>query len=232
MLNPNVSDFERRAYYQAALVCLRFLERERPTGRRFGVDADARFEAFRGELKTADRIDLLLRDADAQWPGAFGARAVFALAGAAEDDPFSAHWSPLLPVLGEDLWRQALSGPEASSVREVLVGCAAAWELGCQPFVVAPVGPTDELLVAGPSAIAAVAEVFAVGAGLDWSAQVGIVASRPAERQMGALCAALLKSSRPTRLLERGAVSPDLLQRCRLVLSDDAVAADLEAVRR
>lgn len=74
-----------RAYYRGALTGLRHVEARQPTGRRFGAEADARWASFRGDLTTADRIDLLIRDADAQWPGAFGARSVFARRAVAED---------------------------------------------------------------------------------------------------------------------------------------------------
>ncbi len=60
----------RAAYCRAALESLLFVEALRPTRRRAGADADATWASFRGDLTTADRIDLLLRDADAEWPGA------------------------------------------------------------------------------------------------------------------------------------------------------------------
>ncbi len=58
-----------KSYYGAALVGLLAIEARRPTGRRVGSEADARWQAFRGDLTTANRLDLLIRDADAQWPG-------------------------------------------------------------------------------------------------------------------------------------------------------------------
>ena len=67
-------------YYEAALCALRFVEARRATRRRFGPEADATSTAFRGDFGTSARIDLLLRNADAQWPGAFGARSVYGLA--------------------------------------------------------------------------------------------------------------------------------------------------------
>jgi hypothetical protein len=41
------------------------LRARRPTGRRFGTEADARWNGFHGSLTIADRLDLLVRDADA-----------------------------------------------------------------------------------------------------------------------------------------------------------------------
>jgi hypothetical protein len=85
----------QRRYYEGAPCALRFIEARRPTKRRFGAEADATWKAFRGDFGTSARIDLLLRDADAQWPGAFGARTVYDLAAVAEDEAFGAAWLPL-----------------------------------------------------------------------------------------------------------------------------------------
>jgi hypothetical protein len=65
------------------LFALRYLEGRRATGRRFGADADALWSSLQGDLTTANRLDLLIRDADAEWPGGFGARTVFAMRGVA-----------------------------------------------------------------------------------------------------------------------------------------------------
>jgi len=76
------------------LAALRFVQTRRPTKCRFGAEADATWADFRGDLGGAARIDLLLRDADAQWPGAFGARSVYDLAAVAADEAFGATWEP------------------------------------------------------------------------------------------------------------------------------------------
>ncbi len=94
------------SFYSAALSSLRYVEHRSPTGRRFGEDADARWRAFRGHLTTADRIDLLLRDADVEFPGAFGPRTTFALRAVAEDEPFGADWAKLSDPDAEALWRK------------------------------------------------------------------------------------------------------------------------------
>jgi hypothetical protein len=73
------------AYYRAALEGLHMLEARRGSARWFGVDADARWKVLRGDLTAADRLDVAIRDADAQFFGAFGARSVFARAGVARD---------------------------------------------------------------------------------------------------------------------------------------------------
>jgi hypothetical protein len=82
------------------------VETRRPIGRRFGADADARWSSFRGDLETVDRSELMIRDADAEWPASFGARVVYALPGVPEDEPFGSQWESIDPVAAEDLWRK------------------------------------------------------------------------------------------------------------------------------
>lgn len=50
---PRVSEGERTSFYRAALLALRYVEHRRPTGRRFGPEADARWGAMRGHLATS-----------------------------------------------------------------------------------------------------------------------------------------------------------------------------------
>lgn len=107
-------------FVAASLRLLQFVEQRRPTGRRFGADADARWGSFKGDLLTAHRIELLIRDADAEWPGAFGARSVYDLRGIAEDEPFGSQWAGVDPIEAEELWR-ALRGQKApESAKDVL----------------------------------------------------------------------------------------------------------------
>lgn len=113
-------------YVEGALRLLQFVETRRPTGRRFGADADARWNGFKGDLATADRIELMIRDADAEWPGGFGARTVYALPGVAEDEPFGAHWEGLDPVAAEELWRRVKTEPAPSSLGATLTAIAKA----------------------------------------------------------------------------------------------------------
>ncbi|MFZ6186176.1 hypothetical protein, partial [Nannocystis pusilla] len=127
-----------RPYLLSALTALRFLD-ERTGRRRFGPDADARWRAFAGEdlaeartadtrarvLLDVDRIELLLRDADAQWPGGFGARVVFDLPAVAQDDAFGAEWDSLSD--GFSLWREATAAPLAPDLPRLLDRLAAIW---------------------------------------------------------------------------------------------------------
>jgi hypothetical protein len=195
-----------QAYYQAALLGLHFVEARQPTGRRFGAEADARWSRFAGELTTSDRVDLLLRDADAQWPRSFGARSVFDLAAVAEDEAFGAEWEPLPPVLANELWREPVPASTTATIASMLAAVASAWGLALQPFDIGTVAPADRILLAGPSAIAAAVAAFAAGRDLDWSDQVVCVATPPAHRQLAALAGALLNSGKGTVL--RSAATP------------------------
>jgi hypothetical protein len=226
-LRPSQPDEgERARYYAAALRALRFIERRSPTTRRFGSEADARWAAFRGNLTTADRLDLLLRDADAHWPLAFGARNVFALRSAAEDEAFGVEWAPLDTVQAEELWRSVGAEAPPEGVREALVAAAGAWGLTLAAFEPGAISPTDRLLVVGPSAVAAVIVAFAGGKDLSFADQVVTVATAPAHRQLAALAAALLNSTnKPAVIVAQGGALGR--EGRRLLASGDASPADL-----
>jgi hypothetical protein len=215
------------AFYEAGLRVLAFVEGRRATGRRFGADADARWSAFRGALSAADRIDLLLRDADAEWPGTLGGRAVFELAGLAEDEAFGPAWPSLDPVDAEELWRRHRAAAPPASVEEALSAIAGAWGLRLQP-VACRVTATDRVVVAGPSAIAATVRQFAAaGSELDWCRQVTVVATPPGHRQLASAAPALLNVAGPTRLVS-AAAAPELeLERASVITSSDAHPDDL-----
>jgi hypothetical protein len=225
----NITDIEHRMYYRAALAGLRHVEAQRPSGRRFCEQADARWSGLQGSLKTADRIDLLLRDANAQWPSAFGARAVFDLRAVAEDEPFGADWSSLDPVDAEEIWRKVRATPAPGTLAHTLDAVFTAWEARRRQFPVEPVAPNEKLAVAGASAIAALIEAFAAGKDLDWADQVLCVATDPLARQLAALGAALLNSTRATQL----AATADAKQLAgrRMLVSDDATEQDAAALR-
>ncbi len=219
-------------YYRAALVGLVYLEQQRPTGRRFGVDADLRWKGFAGHLTTADRLDLLVRDADAQWPGSMGARRIFRLHGVAEDDAFGAEWGGLEPVRAEELWREVTRAAAPSGLRAALDAMAGTLGITLSRFDVAQIGaldPSRRIVVAGPSAIAALAESFVGKPGLDWADQVVCIATSPAARQIAMFCAAALDSAQMGVVLAAG--EPHTDGRFGVgahVLSDDAAPEDRE----
>jgi hypothetical protein len=217
-------------YYRAALALLGHVEARQPTNRRFGPEADALWARFEGGLTPADRLDVLLRDADAQWPGAFGARTVFNLPGVAEDEAFGAEWALLEGVEAADLWK-AEARPSLASPREVLEAIARAWELSLASASTEPVGAAEALLVAGPSAVASLIEYFAGAEGLDWAEQVTVIATPPAHRQLAAAGGAILGSTRPTRLFDSTAGSLGKGAKARLVVSRDAAPEDAARAR-
>ncbi len=210
-------------YHQATLAALRFAEARNPSNRRFGPDADALWKAFAGDMQTTDRIDLLIRDADAQWPGALGPRTVFHNQGVAEDDPFGPAWQPLDPVDAEKLWREAASVP--ASVDELLGELAKAWHFDLQAFDLDEIKPTEKLVVAGPSAIAAAIRAFANDKDLDWVEQVVCVASPPAHRHLAAIAGMILNVTKRAEILHASETTGVSRGR-RLILSDDADPED------
>lgn len=218
-----------RSYYQAALSGLRHIESRRPSGRRFGENADALWKGFAGELTTSDRLDLLIRDADAEWPGAFGARTVFHRAGVAEDEAFGVGWTPLDPSDAEELWREMTRSDAPADVVSALSAAAAAWGIALSAFEVGELSAADRVLVAGPSAIAAVIARFSEDRGLGWGDQVVVVATPESHRQLALLGAALVNVNKPTRVLNASEFAEQRPATHRALVSDDADARDRAA---
>ena len=213
------------SYYAASLACLRFAEARHPTNRRFGPDADAIWESFRGHLTTADRIDLLVRDADAQWRGALAARTTFALPAVAEDEPFGVGWPGLDPVDAEELWRRVLRTPPSEG-ESVWSAITREWKLSPSAVDVGTIDASAKLVVTGPSAVIALALAFSKQRDLSWSEQVTCIATPPGHRHVASLAAVFLNTTEPGRLLE--ATEPRLTSRVdRVVSSPDAAPDDL-----
>lgn len=217
-------------YVEAALRLLQFVEARRPTGRRFGADADARWNSFRGDLATVDRIELMIRDADAEWPASLGARVVYALPGVPEDEPFGAQWPSLDPVDAETVWRRVKAESAPTTPAAALAAIARAWGVTLAPHDPGAITATDHLVVVGASAIAATIVAFADGAALDWAEQVVVIATAPHERQLAAAATSILNAQRPARILgaaQASGAKPD--RGARLVISSDATSSDRAA---
>jgi hypothetical protein len=183
------------------------------------------WRTFRGHLTAADRVDLLLRDADAEYPGAFGARIAFGLRGVGDDDAFGSTWQRLTPTDADTLWRRIVGEPVPSEISAVLTGCATALDLSLASHGLPKLTANTRLLVAGPSAIASVALAFAKARDLAWADQVTCVATPPAHRQLAALCAAVL-AAKPTVLFKATEPLPGTARFDHHIVSDDADDAD------
>lgn len=236
-MTPSSEEARRHAYYQTALTLLRFVEYRSPTGRRFGPEADALWRSFAGDLDAGDRLELLLRDADRQWGGAFGARAVFALRSAHEQDAFGADWRRLSRREAEPLWRQT---GDAEPSTDPVLSILSQWKLEPAPFELPKPGPSSRLVIAGLSAIAATLRAFLANPDLSWPNQVVVIADEPGPRQLAAAAAALGDHAQATLLLTTEQVTPDQIKRVHTQLgaalervsSPDASAEQLEAATR
>lgn len=220
-----------RSYYQAALAGLRFVESRQPSQRRFGDNARALWSEFRGDLTDADRIDLMLRDADVQWPGAFGAQTVFEAEGVAEDDAFGPEWEGLDAVDSAELLREVERTPAAADAVGALSAAASAWGLTLSPMDAPAVGASDHFVVVGPSAVTAMMRAFADSCDLDWVDQVTCVASSPTHRQIAALAGGLLSISKRARIFTSQRLMP-MKPGSKLVTSPDADAADVAVAQK
>jgi hypothetical protein len=236
-MGPLTEDAQRQAYYQAALGLLRFVEQRSPTARRFGAEADALWRSFAGDLDTGDRIDLLLRDADRQWSGAFAARAVFALRSAHEQDAFGSRWSRLSRGEAEALWTTTLAGSPDRDPVDTLLRC---WELQPPTYQAAKLGPSARVVLAGLAAITACLRQFLANPDLSWPNQVVAVAADPGPRQLAAAAAAILDHGHATSLVHPEQLTPAHVDavHARLgaslepIISADATPREREAVAK
>lgn len=230
------------SFYKAAATGLRFLER-RASGRRvFGPDADARWQGFAGHLRTADRLDLGLRDGAVSWGAAFSAAAVFQLAGLALDEPFGPDWPGLAEDDARRVWREA-EAFEPSGWEKALESVVAQWGLQPSSISLDKITPATRLVVSGASAVSCVARVFAAADSLSWADQVAVVSSTPAVRHLAGLAAVLIEARGPTRIVSpddavQAGLSPAALLReagltavDRAVISDDAESGDADFAR-
>ena len=222
MRGPEVHDGDRAAFYGASLAALRFCDARDARSRRFGPEADSAWLGFAGDMGASERIDLLLRDADVQWPQAFAPRLVFGLAGLADDEPFGAAWAGLEPALAEDLWQTISTAPPTKDVAELINTAAGAWGHTLVPVPVPELTSTTRLIVAGASAIAATARSFAQSSTVAWSDQVLVIAGRPFERHLAALMAPLLGANHPTNIVRPRESPARPFGRALSVVSSDA----------
>lgn len=237
-----VSQRDRQSYYRAGVLALRVLQDRALGPARFTPDAEARWKAFRGDLTDSDRLDLLLRDGAVQFPLALGAAAVFALPDLASDEPYGPDWTSLPPSEAGPLLREAAqrtaAGPDVRPSL-VLAEVARLWGIATEllPVSVTNVAAASRAVVAGPSAIAALADHMAGRTDMDFGDQLLLVTDRPAERQIFGLAAALCGSRTRPRTAGPDDSLDDIkatkFDRCTvLVVSDDATPASRAAAER
>ena len=222
MRGQAIHDGDRAAFYRASLHALRFCDARKPRRQRFGRDADAIWGGFAGDMGASERLDLLLRDADVEWPRAFAPRVVFDLGGLADDEPFGAAWAGLEAPLGEELWETVGWQPPAPDVDVLVVSLARAWGRELESVTIPDLSPTTRLIVAGGSAIASTICAFARGSSLAWGEQVLVVASQPFERHLAAMASPILAADHPTQLMRPREQPGSPFGRAALVISKDA----------
>lgn len=196
-----VEQAQADAFYRAATAGLRALDTLPGQNRRFGDEANARWQAFRGELSAADRLDLLIRDAAVLQPAGFAPRVIFALEGLADDEPFGPAWD----AAPADAARAFNQPPEvAPSLARTLETAAEAWSLAPVPLSaneLAAITPATKILAAGAGAVLSLAQAFSGRADLSLPDQVLLLADHPGHRQLFGLAATLLQSASPAKTI-------------------------------
>lgn len=233
---------EAESFLRGAFCALVFLDAKGGGSKRVGPVADARWRAFAGAnptLTEPDRLALLLRDASALHPAVFSARAVFALRGVSEDEPFGPWSRELSPGETAPLFR---APPEVTSDALALFDAIAErWGLSIEREERdESLGPTSRVVLAGAAALRAACVRFAQDGSLDASAQWIVVADAPAARQLAGAAAMALGSKRAlkavtvlsSREAERSRdelVARGIDRADRLWVSDDADARERDS---
>ncbi len=184
------------------VLLLAMVETRRPTGRRFGAEAEARWSSFAGHLDARDRIDILVRDADLEWPGALGARRVFGLDGVADDDAFGAGWEGVAPAVASEVLRAHAT----RSLSDVAGWLEAAFTARRRPrssveFERSVALPNARFVAVGASAVAELLLAFEGRTDLDFGQQVAVVADDAFARQLAAAAPVVLASGTPAMLV-------------------------------
>jgi hypothetical protein len=213
-------------FYVAAALGLGTLEARSPVARRFGPDADARWNAFRGGLQSWHRLDLLVRDAAVRNPAGFAPRVVFNLPALAEDEPYGPDWPGCRPAEAPALFQSAGSGAQDPAL--ALRAVASAWKL--EPALMPAnattgIQPATRLIIAGAGAVLAVAAAFTGRPELDLADQAVLLADDPGTRQLFGLALAFLDTRRPPRL-DSTTATPDEVRALGMTAADRLLVSD------
>ena len=147
---------------------------------------------------------MLVRDADLEWPGAFGARRVFGLEGVAEDDAFGAGWEGISSSVAQEL----IAAHALRALPDVATWLDAAFTAARRPRMAlestqldpASLRPNARFVAVGASAVAALVLAFAGRQDLDLGQQVAVISDDPFARQLGASAPVALATGTPATL--------------------------------
>lgn len=191
MTIPTPTDVE--SFYRASVTALRLLDAREGRGLRFGAVADQSWKALGGELEPRDRLDWLMRDGAALHPPAFSARVIFELPGLTEDEPTGSDWPMAPAALSVELLREAGKAATAGTLvtpDDLLAAASTSWRLSTSAPSSAlleqarAIGPADRVLVAGATALNALAAAAVDRRDLNLADQTLCIAATPAERHL------------------------------------------------
>jgi hypothetical protein len=227
-----ITEAQTDAFYAAAALGVAWLDARESSPRRFGPAADASWRTYAGtpsDLSDLDRLELLLRDASSLYPDAFSPRAVFALPGLTDDEPFGQWAHAPAPGIARDTFRAPPVAP--SSARALLEAAARHWNLPLGVASALPaIGPTTRVLVVGATALLAVVDRFAVNRDLSLHEQIVVLTDAPALRHLAGLAALALGELRgPPCVAPDGASLGDAPARVDVLASSDDATAEERA---
>ena len=219
----DVDPGQARAFYRSALVAGLFLDTVGPD-RLFDADADVAWRTYGSDLPVVVRLDLALRNLAMLYPGAFAPGPLFQLPGWYDDDPWGVGF---VRPPRDELEAMFRSRGLAPSADDVLLQVAGHWGCSSPKAISAPLTPTTQLLVAGPTAMLAVAAAIGKDAACDVRSQVVLVSDGACARHLLGIASALRRSSGMPRFLSSSlAGAESALPATVLVISKDASAAE------
>ncbi len=188
---PSPTPEQALSFYRAALITARLVD-QASDPHMLDRDADAAWRAYGDDLPAVVRCDLVLRNFAMLYPAAFAPGPVFGLSGWYDDNPWGSDFERPAPQKVEAIFAQR----SPSTPGEALDLALEAWGLAASCKAAPDARITERLtratfvVVCGTRALSEIVRAFAADERLAIRAQVLLVSTAPAARQLlGMACA-------------------------------------------